>query len=245
MPTKLVDTNLLEAASDDWLADFDNDGLADIALGRLPVRTIADMNALVAKILAYENAAPDPSRGALLVADTGFEGQSSVLKGLLPRRMTVATINRRSADDVTIHDQIVSAINQGPRITNFVGHGSNGVWTGGPVLSNLDAPDLTNTDRLSVFTMMTCFNGYFQDANNDSLAEALLKAPGGAVAVWASTTLTEPAGQNAIDQEFYRLLFGAQPATLGDAARLAKLTTADRDVRRTWTLFGDPAMRLR
>lgn len=245
VPTKLVDTNLLEAASDDWLADFDDDGLADIALGRLPVRTIADMNALVAKILAYENAAPDPSRGALLVADTGFEGQSSVLEGLLPRRMKVATINRRSADDATIHDQIVGAINQGPRITNFFGHGSNGVWTGGPVLSNLDAPVLTNTDRLSVFTMMTCFNGYFQDANNDSLAEALLKAPGGAVAVWASTTLTEPAGQNAIAQEFYRLLFGAQPATLGDAARLAKLTTADRDVRRTWTLFGDPAMRLR
>jgi hypothetical protein len=245
VPTKLVDTNLLEAASDDWLADLDNDGLADIALGRLPVRTIAEMNALVAKVLAYENTAPEPSSSALLVADTGFEGQSSVLKGLLPRRMTVATINRGSADDATIHDQIVSAINQGPRITNFVGHGSNGVWTGGPVLSNLDAPDLTNTDRLSVFTMMTCFNGYFQDAYNDSLAEALLKASGGAVAVWASTTLTEPAEQNAIDQEFYRLLFGAQPATLGDAARGAKAVTTDRDVRRTWTLFGDPAMRLR
>jgi hypothetical protein len=57
--------------------------------------------------------------------------------------------------------------------------------------------------------------------------------------------LTEPAGQNAIDREFYRLLFGAQPLTLGDAARTAKIVTTDADVRRTWTLFGDPAMRLR
>jgi len=179
------------------------------------------------------------------VADTGFEGQSNVLQGVLPRRMPVATINRRNADDATIHDQVVTAINQGPRITNFVGHGSNGVWTGGQVLSNPDAPALTNTSRLSVFTMMTCFNGYFHDAYSESLAEALLRAPGGAVAVWASTTLTEPAGQNAIDQEFYRLLFGAQPATLGDAARAAKAVTADRDVRRTWILFGDPALRLR
>ena len=65
------------------------------------------------------------------------------------------------------------------------------------------------------------------------------------MAVWASTTLTEPLGQNAIDQEFYRLLFGAQPLTLGDAARAAKVVTNDADVRRTWTLFGDPAMRLR
>ena len=203
------------------------------------------MNALVAKIVWYENAAPDPTRGALLVADTGFERLSSAVKRLLPFGMTIATINRRSADDVTIHGQIVSAINEGPRVTNFVGHGSNGVWTGGSVLSSFDAPALTNTNRLSVFTMMTCFNGYFQDAYNDSLSEALLKAPGGAVAVWASTTLTEPAGQIAIDQEFYRLLFGAQPATLGDAARAAKAVTTDRDVRRTWTLFGDPAMLLR
>src|SRR5258706_2300543 len=158
VPTKLVDTNLMEAASDDWLADFNDDGIADIALGRLPVRTAADMNALVAKVLDYESAPPDPSRGALLVADTGFEGQSSALKSFLPRRMTVKTINRRSADDAAIHDQVISAINQGPRVTNFVRHGSNGVWTGGSLLTSLDAPALTNTNRLSVFTMMTCFN---------------------------------------------------------------------------------------
>jgi hypothetical protein len=245
VPTKLIDTNLMEAASDDWLADFNNDGIAELALGRLPVRTAADMNALVAKIVSYENAAPDPSRSALLVADTSFERQSRAVQSVLPAGMTVAAINRGSADDATIHNQIITAINQGPRVTNFVGHGSNGVWTGGSVLSSYDAPALTNTNRLSVFTMMTCFNGYFQDAYNDSLSEALLKAPAGAVAVWASTTLTEPAGQNAIDQEFYRMLFRAQPATLGDAARTAKAFTADADVRRTWTLFGDPAMRLR
>ena len=93
--------------------------------------------------------------------------------------------------------------------------------------------------------MMTCFNGFFQDAWNDSLSEALLKSQGGAVAVWTSTTLTEPGGQSVIDLEFYRLLFGGQPATLGDASRAAKVTTSDADVHRTWTLFGDPAMRLR
>jgi hypothetical protein len=245
VPTKLIDTALNETASDDWLADFNNDGLADLSLGRLPVKTVAEMDAMVGKIVSYENMTPDPSRGALLVADTNFEAPSSVVQSLLPSGMTVTAVNRSSADDATIHNQIVAGINQGPRVTNYIGHGSNGVWTGASLLSNNDAPTLTNTNRLSVFTMMTCFNGYFQDAYNDSLSEALLKAPGGAVAVWASTTLTEPSGQNAIDQEFYRLLFGAQPATLGDAARAAKVVTTDADVRRTWTLFGDPAMRIR
>ena len=245
VPTKLIDAATMETASDDWLADFNNDGLAELSLGRLPARTVAQANTMVGKIVAYENAAPDPSRGALLVADTSFEQSSSAVGSLLPAGLPVTTVNRSSADDATIHNQIIAAINQGPLVTNYVGHGSNGVWTGASLLSNNDAPSLGNTNRLSVFTMMTCFNGFFQDAQNDSLSEALLKSQGGAVAVWASTTLTDPAGQNVIDQEFYRQLFGAQPATLGDAARTAKGTTTDADVRRTWTLFGDPAMRLR
>ena len=39
VPTKLVDTAYLETASDDWFVDFDDDGLPDLAVGRLPVRT--------------------------------------------------------------------------------------------------------------------------------------------------------------------------------------------------------------
>jgi len=245
VPTKLIDTALMETASDDWLADFNGDGLADLAIGRLPVRTVADTNTMVSKIISYENTAIDPTRAALLVADTGFEGESSAVQSLLPAGTTITTINRSSADDATIRTQIITGLNQGPRVTNYVGHGSNGVWTGDSLFSSEDAPGLTNTNRLSVFTLMTCFNGFFQDAWNDSLSEALLKSQGGAVAVWASTTLTEPEGQNAIDQEFYRQLFGAQGATLGDASRAAKLVTTDADVSRTWTLFGDPAMRLR
>jgi hypothetical protein len=245
VPTRLLDTALLEAASDDWLADFNHDGIADLALGRLPARTAADLSGMVNKIIGYETAAPDPSRGALLVADITFEAPSSAVGSLLPAGLSVQTINRGGQDDAVVHDQIIAGLNQGPRVANYFGHGSNGVWTGASLLSNDDAPSLTNTNRLSVFTMMTCFNGFFQDAYNESLSEALLKAPGGAVAVWASTTLTGPNGQTAIDKEFYRLLFGPQPFTLGDAARAAKLATGDADVRRTWTLFGDPAMKLR
>jgi hypothetical protein len=95
-----------------------------------------------------------------------------------------------------------------------------------------------------MFTMMTCYNGYFQDALSESLSETLLKSPGGAVAVWASTSLTEPGGQSVIDEEFYRQMFGNQAKPLGDGVRVAKSATTDSDVRRTWTLFGDPAMYL-
>ncbi len=65
------------------------------------------------------------------------------------------------------------------------------------------------------------------------------------MAVWASTGLTDPPGQDLIDQELYRQLFGGTQPTLGDAVLNAKHATADSDVRRTWILFGDPAMKLR
>jgi hypothetical protein len=94
---------------------------------------------------------------------------------------------------------------------------------------------------------MTCLNGYFQDLSTESLAEALLKAEhGGAVAAWASSGLSQPGGQSAMDQRLIQLLFsGADSPMLGDAIRSAKTATDDRDVRRTWILFGDPTMRLR
>ena len=245
VPTKLIDTSLSETASDDWLVDFNSDGIADFAVGRLPVRTASEAAAMVNKIISYENTPADPSRGVLLVADTNFEGPSNTVSKLIPSGLPVQTINRSASDDATTHQQVITSLNAGPRLANYFGHGSNGVWTGASILSSNDAPFLTNTNHLSVFTMMTCFNGYFQDPYNDSLSEALLKSPGGAVAVWASTTLTEPEGQNDIGAQFYRLLFSSTPNSLGDASRAAKSVTNDSDVRRTWTLFGDPASRLR
>ena len=66
VPTKLVDATYNETASDDWLADFDDDGVADIPIGRLPFRTAADANLVIAKIV---NFVPQPAQSALLVAD--------------------------------------------------------------------------------------------------------------------------------------------------------------------------------
>lgn len=248
VPTKLIDTTFLETASDDWLVDFTGLGLPNMAIGRLPARTAADADLMVAKIMSYEQERELnlPLRNAVMIADTGFETQSGQMGTLMPAGMEVETINRSSGNDDLTRAQIVEALNQGPMIVNYYGHGSVGVWTGAGLFDSDLAANLTNTNRLSLYVMMSCLNGYGHDVYVDSLAEAALKARnGGAVAVWASTGFTETQSQFALDQEFYRQLFSNQTVRLGDAIRNAKAATSHSDVRRTWVLFGDPAMRMR
>lgn len=247
VPTKLIDTQYMETASDDWFTDFDNDGLADIAVARLPVRTAEEAAAMVSRIVGYESSAKP--EGVLLVSDSpegyDFASASAALRTLIPEGVRVDEVDRGTIGDVMAGGQLLDGLNRGPWIVNYVGHGSVDLWNGS-LLRSADAERLTNNQSLSVIIAMTCLNGYFQDPSLDSLAESLMKAEqGGAVAVWTSSGMTTTDKQMPMNQQLFRLLFGGNEwLTLGEATMKAKGATADSDVRRTWILFGDPAMRL-
>jgi hypothetical protein len=248
VPTRLIDTSYLETASDDSLSDFNNDGVPEMAVGRLPVRTAAEATSMVGKIVAFQQS--DLRRGALLVSDQttdfNFEAANNEVRALLPQGMNVQTINRGSNDATLVRNQIIGGINQGPLVVNYLGHGSVEVWTGAGILRTADVPSLNNKQSLSFFVMMTCLNGFAQDVYTESLAEALLRAEGGgAAAVWASSGLTAPDQQALMNQQLMRALFSDQTATVGDAIIKAKSATQNMDTRRTWMLFGDPATRIR
>ena len=50
-----------EIATDNWYADLDDDGIPDVAIGRLPADSLQDLTIMVGKILAYETAqSPGP-----------------------------------------------------------------------------------------------------------------------------------------------------------------------------------------
>lgn len=252
VPGLMVDTAFMEATSDDALADFDDDGLSEMAVGRLPVRTAQEAAVLINKIIAYDiGAHGDPlERGALIVSDRAngfdFQGAGIEIGSQLPAGMFVQMINRDDGDTSAVHNQIIAGINRGPMLVTYLGHGSVGVWTGDGILSVADAPLLSNGERLPLFVMTTCLNGSYMELGSDSMAEALVKAPqGGGIAAWASSGLTEPSGQVLVTERLYQSLFGAGSVRLGDAIRLAKASTSDVDIRRTWILIGDPTMKVK
>jgi Peptidase family C25 len=245
VPTRTVDAATTEAPSDDALADLNNDGVAEFAVGRLPARTPQEAATMVAKIIEYERGGA--LEGAVVVADINdgfdFEATSHTVEGLLPSEVRTVEIFRSQMGDAGAHQAIITAINRGPKIVNYVGHGSFGLWRGN-LLTNNDMALLNNRPALPLVISMTCLNGLFNDAYGDSLAEALLKAEaGGAIAVWSSSALTDPAVQALMNQEAIRQLFIGAP-TLGDAMKRAKSLVPDGDVRRTWNLLGDPLTRL-
>ena len=247
VPTKLIDTDYLETASDDWFVDFKNNGLPAIPIGRIPVRTAEEAASVVSKIIAYENAAAGTwAQQAVMIADKmeeedtfNFQGASAEVTLLLPATVTSQEIFRSQSDDETMHTRIVDSINEGKLLVNYVGHGSVAFWRGG-VFDSDDAATLTNGARLPFFVAMTCLNGYFHDPfPTDSLAESLLRAEGGgAIAVWTSSGLTRPEGQSLMNKMLVTLLFDGMSRTLGETIMKAKAATKDMDVRRTWILLG-------
>jgi hypothetical protein len=256
VPTRFVETNVgtifaQETASDDWFVDFDDDGLPNIPIGRLPARTPEEVSTMVSKIVTYERSKEKMS-GALLVAgkklygedDYDFETAVQDIGNLLEGRMTVGEIFQDQVGDAAAREALLARVNQGPSMVNFVGHGSNEVWAS--LFCSDDAPALANGSKLPFFINMTCLNGFFQDLFTESMAESLMRAElGGAVAVWASSGLTYPDQQHLIHQELIRQLLSSGTITIGQAAARAKAATGDQDVRRTWILFGDPATRLK
>jgi hypothetical protein len=252
VPTCIVPTTSLMTGSDDWFSDFTNKGVPTIATGRLPVSTLDEANTVIAKIVAYEGKFTDGTwtSQALMVADkddTGsFTQDTKTVQAQLPSTMKVTDVFVGSVGTTAARTDIISGINAGQLVVNYLGHGSEEQWSGSNVFDTDSVSSLTNASQLPVFLIMDCLNGFFQDVYAQPLGVTLLLAPnGGAVAVLASSGLNQPTPQTNLDTLVVQSALSGTGTTLGDAILKAKAHISDTDVRRTYILFGDPAMQVK
>lgn len=251
-------------ADDSWYVSVDgeDDVLPDMFIGRIPGNNSEQIAELIDKIIRFETATKENSRRVLLVADSDsdFEDLNETLADSLPAGFDADKIYLRSyLEDTNASDRdekiaeatqdIISSMNKGVMISNYIGHGLMDRWSGSKGLFKPENVQGLNNENKWLFAMMlSCINGYFVDPNKYSLAEEFLLARGGAVGALAPSKVSYLGEDTLLATEVFSVIFEEQQRNLGLITTQAKIAAYERgasaDLIKKFTLFGDPALNL-
>lgn len=230
-----------ETISDARLADTDGDLRPNLAMGRWPASTPAQVASLVERTLAYEQGTAVPR--TLFTAD-GSEPQFATLSTQLQ------TDTGLPADTFTLLTnpsaaQLTDQWNQGAWLATYVGHGSLQLWGKEAMLTAETIPNL-HTSTPPIVLQLTCLTGLFAHPEQISLSEEMLHAPDGPVLIVAATSLTLSSAQQSLATEFIKQLQNSAVSRIGDAFQTAKLSLniqdpTLREISDTYVLLGDPS----
>jgi hypothetical protein len=255
LPALWAKTSYLWTASDPELAAVNGeDGLPDLAIGRLPATTFEQAQALVAKLLAWEDSGQGLLGGAALVADDpdvagDFEADVEDIRAsyLASRDARVLKLSELGAQT---RPSILDALNSGLSYLNYVGHGGAAVWASENVWNTWDAPSLQEQSQQPLLLTMNCLNGYFVAPTFESLSESLVKAEGrGAIASFSPSGLSLDGPAHQYHRALMAELTSGRHERLGDAIAAAQRTYAESglmpELVGVYHLLGDPAMKIR
>ncbi len=249
--------------------EYEYVGKLDISVGRLPVKTITEANALVKKIKNYYNTTSlgDWRNSITFVADDEDSnehiGQSNALATFVDTLFPQYNLDKIYLDAFQqestptgdrypgAHDAIEQRIRKGTLIFNYTGHGNEYALSHEHVIINSDIITWTNFNMLPLFITGTCEFSHWDDYNRTSAGELVLLNPvGGSIAMFSTTRLVYSTSNFALHKSFFDYLYQrnsqGEYLRLGDIYRLAKNQTGGLgDInKRNFSLLGDPAMRL-
>lgn len=257
LPPLLASTSNGLFAADNRFGDVaGGDGVPEMAVGRLPVRTAAELSAYVQKIAAYEAAAPaDWSGRALVVTDNAedgvdFHAEGDELAAVLPGGYTVESLEYAGGSAEALRTQLLSRLNDGVGLFGYVGHGALDRLAAEGLLQATDVAGLGNGSRLPVMTALTCIINRFELPYFPPLgADLVKKAGGGAAAVWAPSGLSFSNESRALGERFYLELVRPGGERVGEAIRRSLEAYAASgglpEVPDLYNLLGDPALRVK
>ncbi len=217
-------------ASDGALADFNNDGVPEMAIGRIPALSNDEVFDFVAKLSTYRSA--QGVDHALFAADDpdaagDFPANSNMMASLMPANQQIHSVNLNQHSLKDARDLFVQHIESGVDYVNYIGHGGLDRYAEEGLFVDDDAAGLTNSPLFPIFANMTCSTGRFELPGFDCINEILVLNPtAGSLAVFSPTGLS-------VDQ--YALVLNSglidglyvQDLAIGDAANWAKLIYAD------------------
>ncbi|MGC8872872.1 MAG: C25 family cysteine peptidase, partial [Chloroflexia bacterium] len=260
-----VDPWIGEVAADNRYACVSGDDpLPDMYLGRLPANTPAEAQAMVDKVVLYETALPAGewrSRSLFVADDADSAGNfddlsDDLIAGYYPapyqaERVYLGVTHPYERPSVVARNAIISAINEGRLLVNYIGHAATFLWASERLLDNPDLSDLHNGPYYPVAVPMTCYEGMYHDPRPDpayhALAELFVRAAGkGWLASWSPTGPGVATGHHFLDEGFFHALFLDDEPRLGPATLSGKLrlyaSGTSLELLDTFLLLGDPAV---
>jgi hypothetical protein len=234
-----------EIAADNWYADLNDDRVPELAVGRLTADSAAELQRIVRKILAYETCADFGHwrrqvhfvaglGGFGSMADTVLEAATKTLitTGIPAAYATTMTYGNWQSpycpDPRQFQRVTLQRLNEGSLFWVYIGHGQprsvDVVRTPAgsyPILSCPDTRQLDCRHGAPIACFLACYAGAF-DQQRDCLAEEMLRAERGPVAVVCGSRVTLPYAMATLGAELLDQCFHKHPLTIGDAILEAK-----------------------
>lgn len=243
---------------------------ADIGVGRIPCKTIAEAFASVDKIIRYKDAVSyrDWRNKITVVADDAdnstdyiFQTQcdefiSKRIQDSFPSfnvdKVYLDAFKQESSAGGSRYPDaqkaLLDKVNQGCLAITYIGHGGPTNWAQERLFGNSEILALKNIDNLPFFVTATCDFSPFDDPSFQSAGENLVINPkGGAVSILSTTRLVYISDNGQLVQDLFEVFFDkfdGKYQTLGEIARRAKNQQPRNPNARKFVLLGDPALTL-
>ncbi len=251
----------------DYIPDLAKE-LLTISVGRLPLRSKREAQAVVDKIISYDR---DKSYGAwkmkaVFVADNG-DGNShtkqsieiterleelaptiQVNKVYMPAYMREFSGGRASVPKA--QKDFFEALKRGVMLVNYNGHGGPNIWSDEQILSDTDVRSFSHK-HLPLWITATCDFSPFDVPSTSAGEKILLHPTSGGIALLSTTRIVWDIPNKRLNKALIEELFSAQKdgsyLRLGEAVRRAKNRMRNQPTpenRLNFVLLGSPLQRL-
>ncbi len=236
-------------ASDHFYADISGDLAPELTVSRIPTSDSTLMKSVCEHLARYENLRGGDWGGwqnrVMLTAyqSSTYETTCDQIYDKISKRY--ATIKRYAKN--TSKSDVVKTLNEGVVIAMYRGHGSKTAWSSSNGINSTDVAGLNNGSRPPFVLDICCQNGWVDDNNLETIAEAFIRRRK-CVSVFASSRNSWTYPNNDFAKYIFDAIMTGRCQTPAAIIRYAKTkmvknhatSSAHLDNTVMYNLFGDP-----